>query len=506
MGFNGRKNTDDIHIRSIIVGLINMLNNQIFYENVIDDTHSDIVEVPFFYSTTGDERFLQDYFLQWNDCIYPKKVDGNSDPIPRGVLKIGDISIDTAGLTQRWIRGEFSRIINGTTETFSAYINSLPLKIEFEVEIKFDTLNECFKTFQAILETFYRVRIFNVEFKGMMIPCQVSFPESMPVEKSFEFSYPSEKEISMKFSLDIESYYPVIDEPNLGSKNARDLKTDGNITTAKLTNADFDAILRRKRGIKYYDGSSQYLLDTYGEPVKDENGNPVKNPNYSDGNIFDNLSSKISTLRHATNKMDGLIIGRENVKGNFNDYKNKGEIKLLTPLANESYKSLNDLEITWEFTGWIDKVNLYYSEDYGNSWVEISRLYDARKSSYNWSIPDFSHPISGVVISDRVPSQQADIRLLVDGTGSIYDYVIVNGGSGYDESASLEIESNGAGAELSLVLTDGVITSIMIYNGGSGYSPTLLTGVTLKIQSSADASIYDILKDENGNTAVITIK
>lgn len=476
MGFNQRTNKDNVYVRSVIVGLINLLNNQIFYENVLDNNKSDIVEVSFFYSTTGDERFLQDYFMQWNDCIYPKKVDGNIDPIPRGVVKLSSMDIDTAGLTQRWIRGEFTKIINGKIETFSAYINSLPLKLSFDIEIQSDGMVEAFKIVQAVLETFYKVKIYNVDFRGFMIPCQVSFPEGYPVEKTLEFSYTSERMISINFNVEIESYYPVVDEPNLGSVNARDIANgDGNITTKRLSDVDFDSVLQRRRGMEYYED-------------------------------HDNLSSKITSLRHASNKMDAIVIGKENDEASFDNYKHKGKIYLLSPKSGDIISSHNILEVNWRYTGWVDKINAYYSEDYGASWIEFLRLYDASKGKYEWKVPEFTKFIQGNIITEKNIEKQAEIKLIADVNGSIYDYVIVDPGQGYDDTAYIEIEEEGSGANISLDIKEGKITSLIIHDGGSGYLPTKETEIAIKIQSSADASIYDTTKDEFENIGVIIVK
>lgn len=476
MGFNQQTNKDNIFIRSVLVGLVNVLNNQIFYENILDNNTYDIVEVPFFPATTGDERFLQDYFLLWNDCIFPKTVDGNMDPIPRGIVKLNGFGIDTSGLTQRFERGEFTKSIDGKIETFSALINSLPLKMTYDIEIQADGLAEMYKITQAILETFYKVRIFNVSFRGFTVACQAQFPDDYQIEKIFEFSYPSERLIKMSFSIEIETYYPVIDEPNKGSANARDIMDgDANITQKRLSNADFDAVLRRRRGMAYFDGN-------------------------------DNLGSKLTSLRHASNKMDGIPVNKFNDSAEFNDYKNKGKIYLLTPKSNDVVFSKSLLELTWKFDGWIDKVNAYYSEDYGTSWVEFLRLYDASKESFLWNVPLFSSQIQAVVVYEKRVTEQAEIRLIVDASGSIYDYVIINPGQGYDDTAYIDIENEGTGADISLVVQNGKISALIIYNGGSGYTSSKETEIAIKIQSSSDTNIYDTTKDAFGNIGVITIK
>lgn len=206
-----RFNTDNVHARAVIVGLVNLLNSKVQYENVYSDTESSVVTVPFYYNFGGDERFLQDYFTHWNECMTPQMVDGNIDPIPRGIVTLGASTINTNMLTNRFVRGNFVKQVGNEVLTYSAFLNSIPLTMSFDVKIVADTSLDAFKIQQAVLETFYKTQVFSVEFRGFRVPCQVGFPEDQGIEKTFEFTYQSETEISFSCPLQLETYYPVTD-------------------------------------------------------------------------------------------------------------------------------------------------------------------------------------------------------------------------------------------------------------------------------------------------------
>lgn len=212
MAFLHKYNSDNIHSRAVIVGLINLLNNKIQYNNILSDTEVDVVEVPWFFAKSVDERFLQDYFTFWSDCIHPKLVSGNYDISPRGSITLASKSIDSSALTNRFVRGSYVKEINGKLETFNSYLNSVPLKMSFDCEILCPSYTDGFKIEQTIIETFYAVQVYNVYFKGFRIPCQVGFPEDFGLEKNFEYSYGDENETTLKFSLELETYYPVLDK------------------------------------------------------------------------------------------------------------------------------------------------------------------------------------------------------------------------------------------------------------------------------------------------------
>ncbi len=173
--FLHKHNTDNVHTRAVIVGLVNLLNSKIYYQNVLSDTNIENVSVPFIPNMGGDERFLQDFFLHWNDCVHPRLADGNYDVIPRGVVTLTTNSINTSAMTNRFVRGNYVKEVNGELQRFSAFLNSIPLSMEFDIEIQTDTLLDCFKIQQSILETFYKVQVFSVNFKGFRVPCQAGF-------------------------------------------------------------------------------------------------------------------------------------------------------------------------------------------------------------------------------------------------------------------------------------------------------------------------------------------
>jgi hypothetical protein len=219
--FLQKYNTDNVHSRAVIVGIVNLLNSKVFFENILSDTTTDVVYVPFFYNMGGDERFLQDYFLQWNDCIHPRHADGNYDVIPRGIVTMESKSIDSSKLTHRFVRGTFVKEVNGEIQQFNAYINSLPLTMNFNVEVEVDSNLDAFKVEQAIMETFYKTQVFSVSFRGFRIPCQAGFSEEFGVEKTFEFTYQSNEKILVKFNIEVETYYPVLDPTTLRSNANR---------------------------------------------------------------------------------------------------------------------------------------------------------------------------------------------------------------------------------------------------------------------------------------------
>ena len=210
-GFNHKHNTDDVLLRAVIVGLINSMNNQVYYENVINDTEKQTVRVPFYYAFSGDERFLQDYFSNWSDCA-PSFVEGNYDPIPRGSLTLTGVSIQNANQTSRFVRGFYEKEEKGELLRYNSYLNSIPISMTFNVKILVDTIIDAFKINQEIIRVFYKTMVFRVNFGGVVVPSQSGFPENYAIDKQFEYSYGDQERISLSFDIEVETYYPIFDK------------------------------------------------------------------------------------------------------------------------------------------------------------------------------------------------------------------------------------------------------------------------------------------------------
>jgi len=216
-GVHHKFNYDNIFIRTVIAGVINILNDRVYLIYRLSDTETKTHYVPFYYSLTGDERALQDFYIQWNDCIQPKKVDGNIDVLPRGMVKMNNVNINTSSLTNYLVRGDFVKEDeNNQLLTYSAKMHSIPLKMNFEIEIQADTQEDSWKIWEKDIEVFWPTVASSVRWNYVRIPFQMGFPADMPIEKLFQWSYGSVSSqnvnTNMKFTVELETYYPIFDK------------------------------------------------------------------------------------------------------------------------------------------------------------------------------------------------------------------------------------------------------------------------------------------------------
>lgn len=209
-------NTDDILIRNVIAGVLSILNNNINYDQVWGKDIVETVTLPWFFDmgNSSSERFLQDNFTYFGEKCF-KKIDGNFDMLPRGVLSYVSTSIDSGNITNRFVEGKYSRFEDGKLTTYKSFLYSIPLTLRLKAEIWVDTFGNVLKIEQAIREALYRNKTFYVMFRGMKIGCCMGMPDDYSSEKTTDFSFQTstgEQKLKISFEIVVETYQPVFDK------------------------------------------------------------------------------------------------------------------------------------------------------------------------------------------------------------------------------------------------------------------------------------------------------
>lgn len=204
-------NNEDLISRAVIAGMLNVLNNNIEYNQVWSNDEKEIVNVPWFYNQSGDERFMQDFYTHYHSCNFPKPVDGNFDMFPRGVITYTGADVDSNRITNRFVQGKYVREVEGKLQSFVSFLYSIPLTVKFDCEIWADTQVTALKLEQAIRESFYKTVTFYVYYKGMRLGCTSGFSEDVVIDKLIEYSFESDNKIKLTFNIEVETYQPVFD-------------------------------------------------------------------------------------------------------------------------------------------------------------------------------------------------------------------------------------------------------------------------------------------------------
>ena len=212
MAFNEKKDFDDVWIRDILIGLLVMIN-----ENFFIKSNQNKFKIPFYLQMSNDERWMQDFFTDYKNCSgLSHHTDGNSDIVPRGIIQMSGLSLDSGNLTNNFVRGNFIQETDeGYLEYCSAEVYYLPFTMNISVEIKCNDLLESYKIFQAVIKRFYKSQVFDTTHQGFYLQSKVKFPEDYTLDSQFDFDWDDKEQLKLEYDLEVECYMPIINDDTI---------------------------------------------------------------------------------------------------------------------------------------------------------------------------------------------------------------------------------------------------------------------------------------------------
>lgn len=220
--YNVKYNSDDSVVRHIIIGLLADLNNKVYFYRQLDNNNRVTIDVPFYYSITGDDQFLRDNFLfstvDGVDCLpEPAMADGNYDKIPRGVANLDSIQIDASKLVNRRIRGNYTKLNDqGAMEGYNAEFMMIPITLSFDIEVLVSSQLDALKITEMIIKKLYKSNYFNVEVGHLnegtyKIASYYALPEDFTQERPIEFTFDDKGKYKVTFPIEVNSFMPVFE-------------------------------------------------------------------------------------------------------------------------------------------------------------------------------------------------------------------------------------------------------------------------------------------------------
>lgn len=227
-----KKNFDNVFVRNVIVGLSSFFYDIMEIDEVVNN-EAKKKKIPIFYSMTGSEQFLSDYFLN-TDKYHNElscKVEGNVNRIPSGVftIKTGGVSSQDATSPSRMVyEKDVETEMTNEVRKFSAETEIIVETFTTEFTIKASSDIEKWKMYDLIIEKLYKLRKFYIRYKGFnKLPCMIGFPENYDVQKQIQFRHnDNDNRPLVVFSAELKTSRPVPDyrtemESNIDSITSR---------------------------------------------------------------------------------------------------------------------------------------------------------------------------------------------------------------------------------------------------------------------------------------------
>jgi hypothetical protein len=264
--YNLRYNSDDSAIRHLIIGFLADLNNKVYFYRQLSNTERVRVDVPFYYSITGDDQFLRDQFLfttaSGPNCMPDAAfADGNYDSIPRGVANLTSVGIDSAKLVNKRTVGNYTKMnTEGAMEGYTAEFDMIPITLGFDVEILVSSTLDSFKITESIIKRLYKSNYFNVEVGHLnegtyRLAAYYAFPEDYTQERPIEHTYEDKDKYKITFTIEINSFMPSF---NWG--NEESFGTNRESTERHIANRMYEIT---SNVIKTNQGDTRIIDETY---------------------------------------------------------------------------------------------------------------------------------------------------------------------------------------------------------------------------------------------------
>lgn len=206
--YNQEFNKDNVILRYIIVATLAELRNKVYYYNRIDEDTDQKIEIPFYHSITGGERFLSDTFVYG---IEDDEAIGDYEVVPRGVLELSSLGIDSGNMVNKFVRSRFVKEYEGELKTFALETTFLPLTLSFDVTLICSNILEMLKSSESIMSKLYKATYFQIDLGMFRVEASLEVSEDFSQTRLLDFSLNDKKEFNVTFPIEIKTFMPVFE-------------------------------------------------------------------------------------------------------------------------------------------------------------------------------------------------------------------------------------------------------------------------------------------------------
>ena len=208
MAIEDKMNFEDVYFRDLTVAVLANLQDKVKWINRF--TSGDVkVTCPFYYSLTGDERFLLDTFS--DDIVSTNRfIELNTDQYPRAHITMASSTIKSDEFCNPnvWLK----TVVENKTEikNILSKVRALPIQVNYEVSMLVNSEIDSFKAQQSIYNLLWFYRYIYFEFNFMNIDAIIITPDDFAIEINRDKDLSNDNSIKLNFSLEVHTYYPAI--------------------------------------------------------------------------------------------------------------------------------------------------------------------------------------------------------------------------------------------------------------------------------------------------------
>ena len=236
--FDDLHNRDDRFFGLLIKGTLAWLNkNIVLYNKPIKH---------FIFNTGSSIMYVESngYQFSWNettgeDAIYMSR--------PRCVVQLGDISLDTAELTQPNIRGVYERANDYNIKGYNAEFRRIPIQMSITLNYVLSNFNESIVLLEELISKLSFQRYFKIVYLGQLIECSIEFPSSYSIEiNKIDMTSTDVNQKNINIQINVCSSYPMFNELSEISNDSVIGKLSSNLETYSYGDINYTTDYQRR--------------------------------------------------------------------------------------------------------------------------------------------------------------------------------------------------------------------------------------------------------------------
>lgn len=206
-----KANFDDIFLRNVILGFRSFLQDRFKWINRSEENGEYEVKLPIYYSLYGDNRYVMDSFY---DDIPDKRVNMNTDQIPRGVITLNSWAVKIDEFTNPNIWFNVNVEIDDELQQIVMQTKAVPVKLSFTLTTIVDNEIDTFKMWQTYMDNMWIYKYFVFSFKRIPINGVFNFTADTTQSKIREANVGDVDVIKIDYDFEIHTFYPIFDYEN----------------------------------------------------------------------------------------------------------------------------------------------------------------------------------------------------------------------------------------------------------------------------------------------------
>jgi hypothetical protein len=162
------------------------------------------------YSITGQEKFLKDEFFY--DPINLGMAIGDYERLPRVIVNLTGLNINTAEQTNKYNHTKIVRESNGKMRTCYLNVEWVPVQLSFDCNLVCSNNIELFKITECIISKIYKnPNYFKVDLGMCNVDGAFEVPENYSNQIPTDFGLNEKKEYRMDFGVEMKSFIPAFE-------------------------------------------------------------------------------------------------------------------------------------------------------------------------------------------------------------------------------------------------------------------------------------------------------